>query len=166
MAAPMGQAATHTYTVEQEDLHPNIDIDVVDGHYIAVKKVKDGEEEVYLPEQRINEDTYFYAIRLSAVQLEAGRKIFYDRWNFVTGDDSDRELFEACEQELEHRRENTWSLHSHQMPAHSHSMGSYPASGMPASYAVGNVAYHSHGDHNHSQCFQEITEKVWRIPAE
>ena len=164
-------ACTHTYTVEQEDLYPNVDIDVVDGYYQASKKDGDDERLVVLPEQRLGEDAYFYTTRLNADQLEAGRKIFYDRWNFVTGSDEDQKLYEECERELKHRRENIWSLHSHQMPSHAHSFNP-PASGMPTSYSVGcSSGAHSHspmmhceGSHDHSAWMKP--DPIWYIPAE
>ena len=170
-----GGMMTGTVEIEQEDLHPEIDVDVEKGYYKITKRTEDGKEEVVMPVIDSHESYEGYAMNLKADQLVAGTKIFYDRWNFVTGSEQDKRLFKACESELERRREmEGFALHSHQLPAHSHSFSvGTPACGLPNNYSVGYTSYnggHSHsfqigGEHTHHFVAAHDMRPPWLISA-
>ena len=124
---------------EPEDLYPDVEIEVYQGFFIATKKSKDGDwnEDVFLPEPRPNEEPFLFVIMLTADQLVALSKILYERWAFVTGDDRDKEFYEACEYELKKRRDCAPFLHQHHIPSHSHSFHS-------------NTGYLPGGAHTHT----------------
>ena len=166
---------TGTIEMEQEDLHPEIDVDVVKGYYKITKRTEEGKKEVVMPVIDSHESYETYVLGLDADQLVAGTKIFYDRWSFVTGSEQDMRLFELCESELERRREmDGFALHSHQLPAHTHSFSvSAPSHGVPNNYSMGYTSHcggHSHsfqmgGSHTHHFTTAHDMRPPWLISA-
>ena len=117
-----GLPMAHTVSVEAEDMNPDIEVDVKDGYYIAYKKEDGLKRRVFIPMRNLHEEIHFWVLRLNVEQLVACMKIYYDRWTFVSGDNVDRMLFDACERELKNRRDASPFLHQHMLPAHSHSI--------------------------------------------
>lgn len=78
-----------------------IDVTVIgDGFYIARRE---GGEAVYVPPLSDFIDVHDWILNLNDTELEAAIQIYYDRWNFQSGDTCDREAFEALATERKRR---------------------------------------------------------------
>lgn len=142
----------HTVTAAQMvNLYPDVELKVDDGgFYYAYIEDETGRHPVELTQPFTNEPTTSYVTTLTAEQLVAGAKMLYDRWAFVSGDSKDKELYEACEEELKSRRDCApFLLHAHELPSHTHGGMDYD-----------NDQY---GFHSHFSSPQ--VRSTWRISA-
>ena len=78
-------------------------IDVIvmgDGFYITRRE---NGESMYVPPLSEFLDVHDWFLNLNDTELEAAIQIYYDRWNFQSGDACDKEAFEALVSERKRR---------------------------------------------------------------
>ncbi len=86
-----------------------INVTVVgDGFYLA--READGEP-LYVPSPAEGESLHHWSMQLEDTELEAALQIYWDRWNFQSGEQCDRLAFEALDQERKRRclPNSTWA---------------------------------------------------------